>query len=300
MFFYILRRLVAVVIMLIIIEHRRPSSSSSPPRSDPARLTCGKNCTPATIEGNRQGSRATTSRSPCSTQVHQGHLRRAATTPTTPSSRPLPRARRALPGTLPRATRGSTTNPSPTSSRRRCRSPRPSRSPPSCCGSSPASSSASSPPSTEADGRTGCSSARADRLLAADLLHRLAPAVFVAIKWQLVAAPRLHALHRQPGRLGRKASSCPRSPSPPSSRAAYVRLTRAYMLETMSRGLHPHRAREGREARGRSIRRHGLRAALTPIVTAAGLDLGGLLGGAIITETGLHLPGPGLAPPSRR
>ena len=32
------------------------------------------------------------------------------------------------------------------------------------------------------------------------------------------------------------------------------------------------------------VRRHGLRAALTPIVTAAGLDLGGLLGGAIVSE----------------
>ena len=32
------------------------------------------------------------------------------------------------------------------------------------------------------------------------------------------------------------------------------------------------------------IRKHGLRAALTPIVTAAGMDLGGLLGGEVITE----------------
>ena len=33
------------------------------------------------------------------------------------------------------------------------------------------------------------------------------------------------------------------------------------------------------------ITRHGLRAALTPIVTIFGLDLGGLLGGAVLTET---------------
>jgi peptide/nickel transport system permease protein len=41
------------------------------------------------------------------------------------------------------------------------------------------------------------------------------------------------------------------------------------------------------------IRRHGLRAGLTPIVTAAGLDLAGLLGGAIITERIYSLPGIG-------
>src|SRR6185437_15507477 len=39
--------------------------------------------------------------------------------------------------------------------------------------------------------------------------------------------------------------------------------------------------------------RHGLRAALTPIVTQFGIDLGTLLGGAIITETVFGLPGVG-------
>ena len=41
------------------------------------------------------------------------------------------------------------------------------------------------------------------------------------------------------------------------------------------------------------IGRHALRAGLTPIVTAAGLDLAGLLGGAIITEPVFSLPGLG-------
>jgi peptide/nickel transport system permease protein len=41
------------------------------------------------------------------------------------------------------------------------------------------------------------------------------------------------------------------------------------------------------------IGKHGLRACLTPIVTAAGLDLAGLLGGAIITEQVFGLPGVG-------
>jgi peptide/nickel transport system permease protein len=42
------------------------------------------------------------------------------------------------------------------------------------------------------------------------------------------------------------------------------------------------------------VARHGLRAALTPIVTIFGLDLGALLGGAILTETVFSLPGLGL------
>jgi peptide/nickel transport system permease protein len=42
------------------------------------------------------------------------------------------------------------------------------------------------------------------------------------------------------------------------------------------------------------IVKHGLRAALTPIVTIFGLDLGLLLGGAIITEVTFSLHGLGL------
>jgi peptide/nickel transport system permease protein len=39
--------------------------------------------------------------------------------------------------------------------------------------------------------------------------------------------------------------------------------------------------------------KHALRAGLTPIVTSAGLDLAGLLGGAIISENIFNLPGLG-------
>ena len=41
------------------------------------------------------------------------------------------------------------------------------------------------------------------------------------------------------------------------------------------------------------IAKHGLRAALTPIVTIFGLDLGLLLGGAVLTESTFSLPGLG-------
>ncbi len=66
--------------------------------------------------------------------------------------------------------------------------------------------------------------------------------------------------------------------------ATYVRLTRAYMLETMSED-YVRTARAKGVPRLAIILKHGLRAALTPIVTQAGLDLGVLLGGAVITET---------------
>jgi peptide/nickel transport system permease protein len=74
--------------------------------------------------------------------------------------------------------------------------------------------------------------------------------------------------------------------------AAYARLTRAGMLETMGEDyVRTARAKGLRE--GRVIVRHGLRAALTPILTIFGLDVGLLLGGAIFTESVYSLPGLG-------
>lgn len=74
--------------------------------------------------------------------------------------------------------------------------------------------------------------------------------------------------------------------------AIYTRFTRAAVLETLSEDY----IRTAR-AKGLSekivLRKHTLRAALAPIVTLAGLDFAGLLGGAIITETIFNLPGLG-------
>jgi peptide/nickel transport system permease protein len=74
--------------------------------------------------------------------------------------------------------------------------------------------------------------------------------------------------------------------------ALYARITRAGMLETM----HEDYIRTAR-AKGLSERavivKHGLRAALTPILTIFGLDLGLLLGGAVITEYTFSLHGLG-------
>jgi len=74
--------------------------------------------------------------------------------------------------------------------------------------------------------------------------------------------------------------------------ALYARLMRANMLETMSED-YIRTARAKGLSRRNVVVRHGMRAALTPIVTIFGLDLGLLLGGAIITETVFNLPGLG-------
>jgi len=65
--------------------------------------------------------------------------------------------------------------------------------------------------------------------------------------------------------------------------ALYARLTRAGMLETLGED-YIRTARAKGLSEQRVIGRHALRAALTPIVTIFGLDLGQLLGGAILTE----------------
>ncbi len=74
--------------------------------------------------------------------------------------------------------------------------------------------------------------------------------------------------------------------------ALYTRLTRASMLETMSED-YIRTARAKGLAERTVVRRHALRAALTPLVTVFGLDLGQLLGGAIITEKAFGFQGIG-------
>lgn len=76
--------------------------------------------------------------------------------------------------------------------------------------------------------------------------------------------------------------------------AAYIRLTRTYMLETMNEDYLRTARAKGLKSRT-IIFKHTLRAALTPILTIAGLDLGALLAGAPITETIFNYQGIGQA-----
>ena len=74
--------------------------------------------------------------------------------------------------------------------------------------------------------------------------------------------------------------------------ATYTRLTRASMLEVLGEDyIRTARSKGMRE--NRVITRHALRAALTPVVTLAGLDIGTALGGVIIVETLFGIPGLG-------
>jgi peptide/nickel transport system permease protein len=74
--------------------------------------------------------------------------------------------------------------------------------------------------------------------------------------------------------------------------AVYARFLRGNLIEVMSEDYI-------RTARSKGLReravvfKHGVRSAITPIVTILGLDLGILLGGAILTETVFNIPGVG-------
>jgi peptide/nickel transport system permease protein len=74
--------------------------------------------------------------------------------------------------------------------------------------------------------------------------------------------------------------------------AGYTRLTRTSMLDVLGEDYIRTARSKGMPER-RVIRVHGLRAALTPVVTLAGLDIGTALGGVIITEQVFGIPGLG-------
>jgi len=75
--------------------------------------------------------------------------------------------------------------------------------------------------------------------------------------------------------------------------ALYTRLTRAGMLDAMNEDF----VRTAR-AKGLGERtvlfKHALRSAITPIITIFGMDLGAVLGGAVLLEVVFSLPGLGL------
>jgi peptide/nickel transport system permease protein len=74
--------------------------------------------------------------------------------------------------------------------------------------------------------------------------------------------------------------------------AIYARLMRSNLLEVMSEDYIRTARAKGLSER-RVIFRHGVRSAITPIVTVLGLDLGILVGGAILTETVFNIDGIG-------
>ncbi|MDN5892904.1 MAG: ABC transporter permease [Nocardioides sp.] len=74
--------------------------------------------------------------------------------------------------------------------------------------------------------------------------------------------------------------------------ATYTRLTRGSMLDVLGEDyIRTARSKGLRESRVVVV--HGLRSALTPVVTQFGIDLGQLVGGVVVTETVFSMPGLG-------
>ncbi|MDF1605596.1 ABC transporter permease [Nocardioides sp. YIM 152315] len=115
---------------------------------------------------------------------------------------------------------------------------------------------------------------------------------FIAIKWELVDVPVYTTIAE--GGIGGWLSSLllPAVTLAMLYMAGYVRMTRAFVLESMTEDY-------VRTARAKGLRqnkvlvKHTMRAALTPLVTLIGLDFAGLMGGAIITETVFNYNGLG-------
>lgn len=114
---------------------------------------------------------------------------------------------------------------------------------------------------------------------------------FVILDWNLLPFPQWVSPFTDPGRFF-QTMLLPWITIATLNTAFYMRLTRNQVLEVFGED-YIRTARAKGLAERIVVVKHALRAGLTPIVTAAGLDLAYLLGGAIITENIFSLPGLG-------
>lgn len=114
---------------------------------------------------------------------------------------------------------------------------------------------------------------------------------FVIIKWKLLPFPAYISPFENPFQFF-QTMLLPWVVLATLYAAFYMRLTRNQVLEVLNDDYVRTARAKGLPERVVVVR-HALRAGLTPIVTAAGLDLAGLLGGAIISENIFSLPGLG-------
>lgn len=114
---------------------------------------------------------------------------------------------------------------------------------------------------------------------------------FVIIKWQLLPFPNYISPFENLGQFF-QTMLLPWIVLATLNAAFYVRLTRNQVLEVFGDDYVRTARAKGLPERVVVVK-HALRAGLTPIVTAAGLDLAYLLGGAIISENIFSLPGLG-------
>ncbi|MFM6974971.1 MAG: ABC transporter permease [Agromyces sp.] len=116
---------------------------------------------------------------------------------------------------------------------------------------------------------------------------------YAAIKWKIFPYPRYHTI-ADAGVFGWLAGvALPAITLALFYMAAYVRITRAFVLESLSEDYI--RTARAKGLSGRVVLfKHGLRAALTPLISMAGLDIASLLAGAIITESVFNFQGLGM------
>jgi peptide/nickel transport system permease protein len=115
---------------------------------------------------------------------------------------------------------------------------------------------------------------------------------FVAIKWQWVDVPVYSPIAEAGVGTWLTSLLLPGITLAVLYMAGYVRMTRAFVLESMSEDYVRTARAKGLKSR-RVLFKHSMRAALTPLVTLVGLDFAGLMGGAIITETVFNYNGLG-------
>ena len=113
----------------------------------------------------------------------------------------------------------------------------------------------------------------------------------VILSWKLLPSPQWIGPFENPGRF-LQTMILPWITIATLNAAFYMRLTRNQVLEVFGDDYIRTARAKGLPERTVVVK-HALRAGLTPIVTAAGLDLAYLLGGAIITENVFNLPGLG-------
>lgn len=116
--------------------------------------------------------------------------------------------------------------------------------------------------------------------------------IFVAIQWQWVPIPVYTSIADGGVLTWMAGLMLPSLTLALIFIAGYIRLTRAFVLESLGEDYLRTAKAKGLNRR-RILLKHTMRAALTPIATIAGLDLGTLLAGAIITETVFNYNGLG-------
>ena len=115
--------------------------------------------------------------------------------------------------------------------------------------------------------------------------------VFIVIRWHLLPYPHYSSVSQDPvGWL--QTMILPWIALAIVFAAFYTRLVRSEVLTALNSD-YIRTARAAGIPQRVVVRKHALRAGLTPVVTAAGMDLAGVLGGAVITEAVFNLPGLG-------